>query len=453
MKFPLSNLLETFRKHFGLGLLVLLLLFTFRVGAQLLQWFFPVKFLPPFTAWQSGTLPYGVLLVFQILLIGLMTRVQLRMQSARVVPNARTGEVLLSLGSIYFAFMLFRCGAALSFGQGHAFFGSLLPSVFHLVLSTWVILLGLFHHIGAGLSERDKRREKMWKHAVTWLAYPVLIAVILWLHLFLVGQGSGVLASGYLPVALGALCITLLEKFCPQRSEWKPDGEEVQGDVTFMVFVQILLPKALKFLLAVTFLNGLQSRGLSFDGLWPHGLPPLAQAGLMILLADFLRYWLHRASHEWSPKLWSLHAVHHSPKKLYWVNVGRFHPIEKFLQFLCDAAPFILLGVSVDVLAIYFVFYAVNGFIQHCNIELRLGFLNYLISGPELHRWHHSWEIRESNKNYGNNVIIWDLLFGSYFLPREREVGKLGLKNRAYPRGFFQQMRTPFIKGKDKDHS
>jgi sterol desaturase/sphingolipid hydroxylase (fatty acid hydroxylase superfamily) len=79
-----------------------------------------------------------------------------------------------------------------------------------------------------------------------------------------------------------------------------------------------------------------------------------------------------------------------------------------------------------------------------------LGWLNYIISGPELHRWHHSKTIKESNSNYGNNVIVWDILFGTFFYPKDRRVKELGLLNRRYPSGFLAQMRTPFIKDIDK---
>lgn len=271
------------------------------------------------------------------------------------------------------------------------------------------------------------------RNLVPWLAYPGLILLSLWLHFFLMDCGWGLLLSSYLPVAAAALGITVLERSHPHRRKWNPERDELKVDLTFLILVQILLPKVLAFLLALGAMRWLEVRGLALDGLWPEELPSIVQAGLMILLADFLRYWLHRASHEWSSSLWRLHAVHHAPKKLYWLNVGRFHPIEKSLQFLCDAAPFILLGVSEEVLALYFVFYAVNGFVQHCNIELKLGLLNYIISGPELHRWHHSWKILESNKNYGNNVIIWDLLFGTYFNPRDREVNRLGLPPTSPP--------------------
>jgi len=170
---------------------------------------------------------------------------------------------------------------------------------------------------------------------------------------------------------------------------------------------------------------------------------------LMVLMADFFRYWLHRLSHEWMP-LWRLHAVHHSPHKLYSMNVGRFHPLEKSIQFIFDALPFIILGITENVLALYFVFYSINGFFQHCNIKIYLGPLNYVISGPELHRWHHSVKIKESNKNFGNNLIVWDLLFGTWHLPKAKKVEQLGLINRNYPLGLIEQLKSPFINGLDQ---
>ena len=286
---------------------------------------------------------------------------------------------------------------------------------------------------------------------VSWTAYPAVIAFGLILHGLSLNLGYPLQVSTYIPIILGAVIITFLEHKFPYRKEWLPNTSDVKNDLTFIVLVQVILPRLLSFFVAIMLLGYLKTKGVTLDRYWPHHYPPFIQAILMVLSADFLRYWLHRASHKWYP-LWRLHAVHHSPHKLYWVNVGRFHPIEEALQFLFDALPFIILGVSEEVLAIYFVFYAINGFFQHCNIELRLGFLNYIISGPELHRWHHSFIIKESNRNYGNNLIIWDLLFGTWFLPKDRETETLGLKNREYPLDFVNQMRTPFIKGIDQGY-
>jgi sterol desaturase/sphingolipid hydroxylase (fatty acid hydroxylase superfamily) len=164
---------------------------------------------------------------------------------------------------------------------------------------------------------------------------------------------------------------------------------------------------------------------------------------LMMFIADLPRYWLHRAAHEWTP-LWKFHAVHHSVKKLNWINVGRFHPVDKSLQFVCDTLPFILVGVSKEVLTLYFVVYSIKGFFQHSNVDVKLGWLNYIISGPELHRWHHSKVIKESNTNYGNNVIVWDILFGTFFLPKHAVIEKLGLLEKDYPMTFLGQIKEPF---------
>jgi sterol desaturase/sphingolipid hydroxylase (fatty acid hydroxylase superfamily) len=219
-----------------------------------------------------------------------------------------------------------------------------------------------------------------------------------------------------------------------------PGRRVITQDALYLLVVQVALPAALTLMIvgaaAGAFENSLAA------GLWPHDWPIAAQAILMVVVADFMRYWLHRAAHRWSA-LWRLHAVHHAPEELYFLNVGRFHPLEKSLQFLFDAVPFILIGVRPEVISAYYVFYAVNGFFQHSNADVRLGPLNWLVAGPELHRWHHSRIVRESNTNFGNNLILWDALFGTRFLP-PRQVGDLGLRNRVYPKDFLGQTLAPF---------
>lgn len=246
--------------------------------------------------------------------------------------------------------------------------------------------------------------------------YPAVMALGIFLHFLMLRYHFGLIIATYVPVVWGALTITFLERHLPHRDAWRAKTPEILTDAVFMGVVQVVWPRILSFFLAVTLLEYFNDHELNFESLWPHQWPVPIQAAAMILTADFLRYWLHRFSHE-VPLLWRFHAVHHSPHRLYWVNVGRFHPLDKALQFLFDAMPFIILGVTENVLALYFVFYSINGFFQHCNIEVRLGFLNYVISGPELHRWHHSRFPRESNQNYGNNLIIWDLFLAPGFYP------------------------------------
>ncbi len=282
-----------------------------------------------------------------------------------------------------------------------------------------------------------------------WVAYPIGIGIGIYLHIVMLSWGIDLQISTYVPIFFAAGMITLFELYFPHLHQWKPNIKDVKNDAMYMLIVQTILPKVLAFFTALVLLRYSNESSLFNLNLWPHYLPVWIQAMIMILVADFFRYWLHVASHK-NSFLWRFHAVHHSPKKLYWINTGRFHPIEEVAQFLFDALPFILLGVSEYVLAFYFVFYAINGFFQHSNIKLKFGVLNYLISTAELHRWHHSRIENESNSNYGNNTIIWDLIFGTRYLPNNRSIENIGLINSKYPTTFIDQLKTPFVGGLDK---
>jgi sterol desaturase/sphingolipid hydroxylase (fatty acid hydroxylase superfamily) len=79
-------------------------------------------------------------------------------------------------------------------------------------------------------------------------------------------------------------------------------------------------------------------------------------------------------------------------------------------------------------------------------VDVRLGPLNWIFSGPDLHRWHHSSVIEESNKNYGATLIFWDILFGTRFLPKDRRTPAiLGIPQiPTFPKTFLGQLWVPF---------
>lgn len=274
-------------------------------------------------------------------------------------------------------------------------------------------------------------------------SYPTVLALAFALFWAASQGGAPFVLAAYAAGLLAAALVTLHELKLPYRRSWRPAVGEVRADALFMLAVQAALP----YLLSITLVAGLvlwiRQASIPAAGIWPHHWPIPLQAGLMLLAAELPRYWLHRAFHRW-PAMWALHAVHHAPQRLYWLNVGRFHPLEKAIQFVVDTLPFALLGVGDAVLGAYFVFYAVNGFYQHSNCKVRLGILNHVLAGPELHRWHHAVRKAEANHNFGNNLIVWDTLFGTRYLPRDRQVGRLGLANRNYPLGFLRAMAAPF---------
>lgn len=65
----------------------------------------------------------------------------------------------------------------------------------------------------------------------------------------------------------------------------------------------------------------------------------------------------------------------------------------------------------------------------------------------ELHRWHHSRSLDDANKNYGANLIVWDIVFGTRHLPSDREhqpadVGFDGVD--AFPSNYLGQVASVF---------
>jgi sterol desaturase/sphingolipid hydroxylase (fatty acid hydroxylase superfamily) len=108
--------------------------------------------------------------------------------------------------------------------------------------------------------------------------------------------------------------------------------------------------------------------------------------------------------------------------------------------------PLMALGAPEPVLVGFTVWSLLHGFFQHANIDMRLGPLNYIFSMAELHRWHHSRKIEEANNNYGSNCIVWDLVFGTFFWPRDRrppeDVGLSGLP--GFPQRVVGQLLSPF---------
>lgn len=121
-------------------------LFLFRVTAQLIQKFYTLPFLPTFDAWYSGALAYPWLLASQLVIITVMAWVISGFAKGRILPRYILGKVLLALGSVYLLVMLFRLIAGFTFAAGHPWLGAHIPAFFHIVLASFVLLVGHFHY-------------------------------------------------------------------------------------------------------------------------------------------------------------------------------------------------------------------------------------------------------------------------------------------------------------------
>jgi hypothetical protein len=129
---------------------LLLALFACRVVAQPAQLWLHLPWLPAFDAWHSGALPYWLLLILQLVILSVQVRIAVSVGAGRMTPSRRAARWWLSLGAIYFTAMLARLSLGATVLASSHWFSAWLPTIFHLVLASFVLLVGAFHSHGSG---------------------------------------------------------------------------------------------------------------------------------------------------------------------------------------------------------------------------------------------------------------------------------------------------------------
>jgi ornithine lipid hydroxylase len=253
-----------------------------------------------------------------------------------------------------------------------------------------------------------------------------------------------------LALTVSALILSLyLERKMPFSKAWTQQQGDTATDLTSAGFLLGITDPLLKFVapLAVVSLYGLFSIG-EIKNIFPITTPFALQIIIATLVIEFLRYWAHRAHHSIKP-LWWLHAMHHSSERLHTMNNFRYHPLNYTINFALSVFPLMLIGVPSDVLFGYMAITQPILMLQHANIDLRSGWLNYVVSTNELHRWHHSSQASEANCNYGNAFIVWDIVFRTYLYKKQgNHPARVGLffQSASYPgrSGYFVQLKSMF---------
>jgi sterol desaturase/sphingolipid hydroxylase (fatty acid hydroxylase superfamily) len=155
-----------------------------------------------------------------------------------------------------------------------------------------------------------------------------------------------------------------------------------------------------------------------------------AQIALVLLVFDFLAYWLHRAQHA-VPVFWAVHRMHHDEQHLHAATGIRQQWLQLVFAQLVLGVPLAwLFGPLALHPAVYWLPVGVSVF-QHMNLRLPLGRVTPLLMGPQLHRLHHATEARIYNTNYATLLPLWDMLFHTYRAPAPGEFGATGIAGAA----------------------
>lgn len=179
-----------------------------------------------------------------------------------------------------------------------------------------------------------------------------------------------------------------------------------------------------------------------------QAMPVWLQVILIVLAADFVLYWEHRAYHE-VKTLWPIHAVHHSVEHLDWLAGSRGHFVQVFSERAMVMIPLYLLGADESALNIYVTFAALQAILIHCNVDIPFGPLKYLFVTPQFHHWHHSSEKPAIDTNYSAHTVLFDRLFGTYHLPGIYWPAEYGTTVRL-PRHILGQTWYPIYRWKQR---
>ena len=255
-------------------------------------------------------------------------------------------------------------------------------------------------------------------------------------------EGVSVLAT----IVAWYTLLGIVERRRPHDEDWQATGDDLKADLPFFGMATV----------AGQVGQQLTASSVGRFGRSPGAVARLGVPGgvvLSLLTSELVHYSLHRLSHEWGPA-WTVHSVHHSPERLHIYNATRFQPAETFVETAIEAAALWAVGLSPSQHLTHATARATYGQLQHANIELDSGALDFVFATPDLHRWHHSEVYAEGDNNYGAVLSVWDGVFGTVFRPNRKLDSRLGVGRMPhFPQGLLGLLAAPLRWSKIKQEN
>lgn len=212
---------------------------------------------------------------------------------------------------------------------------------------------------------------------------------------------------------VGALaCGIVLVVVVARVRGWSPSlrASVVQDAAYIAARALVMLPVTLALLSGLQHLVATHAPSVQTG--WLPSLPLWAQIVTYFVLMDAVAYAIHRAFHA-VPWLWWFHAVHHSQRELNPLTTTRIHVVELLTKRVLMWAPIAVLGEPIETIAWLVLLDGAWGFFVHSGLDVPLGPLRYVIVEPGFHHVHHSRRPEDYDANYGERLVVWDLLLRS----------------------------------------
>ncbi len=133
---------------------------------------------------------------------------------------------------------------------------------------------------------------------------------------------------------------------------------------------------------------------------------------LLFLLTDLVWYWYHRLAHEIN-LFWAVHVVHHQSEDFNYTVSARITVFQALVRSLFWAI-LPLLGFPPLMISALLLLHGLYPFFIHTQALGKWGWFEKILVTPTHHGIHHASNPEYLDKNYGDVLIIWDKLFGSF---------------------------------------
>ena len=291
----------------------------------------------------------------------------------------------------------------------------------------------------------------------------------------------------------------LLEWLGPWRKEQARFRKDFWLDAFYMFFnfflFSLIIYNAASTLVVDALNNGIKAISGGFDLQASNPMrnwPMWAILLVGFVVRDFVQWWVHRLLHR-VEFLWEFHKVHHSVEQMGFAAHLRFHWMETIVYRTIEYLPLALLGIGLYDFFIIHIFTLAVGHYNHSNISipgwvtggilgaligvavstnafeinlftglflreqlfwigmfgvagiLLLGpIMKVLFNSPEMHIWHHAYDMPEDKPygiNFGLTLAIWDYIFGTARIPHDGRDIRLGFPGvEKFPDGFGGQV-------------
>lgn len=178
--------------------------------------------------------------------------------------------------------------------------------------------------------------------------------------------------------------------------------------------------------------------------------PVIVELTLAVLLLDLVaQYFAHILLHK-VPWMWRLHMIHHSDTHVDATTGTRLHPGDFFVRELFALLAIVVAGAPISYYLVYRFLTILFTYATHANLGAPRSIdsaVSWIFVTPNMHKFHHHFEMPWTDTNYGGIFSIWDRIFGTFVYddPEKIRYG-LDVLDDTTDQNFLYQLKMPFNK-------